>query len=83
MLNQALIIPKELILDHIKLYFLKKTCGNCKHLCTRVDWDGFRYTGCSLAREDFIITRNDRKKYSCIEWKPDKNTLDLLKFYIK
>lgn len=68
MLNQALIIPKELILDHIKLYFLKKTCGNCKHLCIRVDWDGFRYTGCSLAREDFIITKNDRKKYSCIGW---------------
>lgn len=83
MLNQALIIPKELILDHIKLYFLKKTCGNCKHLCTRVDLDDFKYTGCSLACEDFIITRNDRKKYSCIEWKPDKNTLDLLKFYIK
>lgn len=76
-LDEFLIIPKETILYHAKLHFLRKNCNNCKHLCIRVDYDRFHYYSCKLASKNFILKGSARKK-ACTMWDADKEILELI-----
>lgn len=77
-LDKSLIILKETILYHVKLYFLRKNCNNCKHLCIRVDYDRFHYYSCNLANKNFILKGSARKKKACTMWEADKETVELI-----
>lgn len=79
-LDKSLIIPRGIILYHVKLYFLRKSCNNCRHLCIRVDYDRFRYYSCDLASKNFILSRNARRKSACTMWQINEKTLVLLNY---
>lgn len=79
-LDKFLIIPKDIILYHVKLYFLRKNCNNCRNLYIRVDYDRFRYYSCDLASKNFILSRSARRKSACTMWQISEKTLESLNY---